>query len=75
MGDMANISLRYRRFSNAGMTNINTWFKVNDEYTVFPKHYVYHPESKNLYHFSPWESSIFIRKTNKGSDLHRYLGF
>ena len=75
MGDMANISARYRRFSNAGMTNINTWFKVNDEYTVFPNHYVYHPESKNLYHFTPWESSIFIRKTNIGSDLHRNLGF
>ena len=57
------------------MTNTNTWFKKDNSYTVFPKHYVYHKQSSTLYHYTPWENNIFIRETSKGSDLYRDLGF
>ena len=73
-GDMCNISNRYRRFQKAGMKYTNRWFKNGTEWSVFPKHYVYHKKSKTMYHYTPWKSSIFIRKTTKSSDLHRNLG-
>ncbi len=74
-GDMANIANRYRRFQNAGMKNTSTWFKKDDRYTVFPKHYVYHKQSKVLYNYTPWKHNVFICKTNKASDMYSNLGF
>jgi hypothetical protein len=74
-GDMAIIADRYQRFQNAGMKYISTWFKKDNQWTVFPKHYVYHKQSKILYHYTPWKNNVFIRKTNKASDMYRNLGF
>jgi len=74
-GDMSYITNRYRRFQGAGMKNTSTWFKKDDQWTVFPKHYVYHKQSKVLYHYTPWKNNVFIRNTSKASDLYRNLGF
>ena len=74
-GDMYSINVQHTRFENQGMTNINVWFKYQDTYTVFPKHYVYHKYSKNLYFYDVWVSDYFIRKINKANDLYRNLGF
>ncbi len=77
-GDMDNIRNRYDRFQDAGMSHTGTWFQRNDnnQWSIYPKHYVYHKQSKNLYHYTPWKSSILIRSnTKKGSDLYRNLGF
>ncbi len=73
--DMATVTEEYNRFERQGMTNINVWFKYQDTYTVFPKHYVYHKYSKNLYFYDVWVSDYFIRKINKANDLYRNLGF
>ena len=76
-GDIKLITERYYRFIKVGMPNINVWFKRDgsDKYTKYPKHYVYHKQSKTLYHFHPWHSSIFIRNIKRSSDLYRGLGF
>ena len=74
-GDALYINNRYDVFEDAGMQRTDTWFKVDNKWTVFPKHYVYHKKSKVLYNYTPWELSIYIRKTNKASDLYRNFGF
>ncbi|MFP4664303.1 MAG: JAB-like toxin 1 domain-containing protein, partial [Bacteroidales bacterium] len=74
-GDMCNIRRRYRRFQNAGMKRTDTWFKKGNQWTVFPKHYVYHKQSKTLYNYTPWKNNVFIRETSKASDMYRNLGF
>lgn len=71
-GDMNNA--RHNRFKQAGMQNIDTWFKKDGKWTVYPKHYVYHKQSKTLYHYTPWKPNRHIRETSKASDLHRGLG-
>ena len=42
---------------------------------VFPKHYVYHKYSNNLYFYDVWVNNYFIRKINKANDFYRNLGF
>ena len=49
--------------------------KSAETYTVFPKHYVYHKYSNNLYFYDVWVNNYFIRKINKANDLYRNLGF
>ncbi|GEM_PF-1468878 len=39
----------------------------------FPRHYVYHKSSNNLYKYTPWESDIFLRTINSYKDLRRIL--
>ena len=74
-GDMANIEHLRRRFQNVGMRDVNTWFQNNGQWTIFPKHYIYHKQSRVLYHYTPWENSIYIRKINKANNLYHNLGF
>jgi len=74
-GDMSYISARYRRFQSAGMKDTKTWFKKDNQWTVFPKHYVYHKQSKVLYHYTPWKNDVYIRQTSKASDMYYNLGF
>ena len=73
--DMASITSDYNFYERQGMKNINVWFKYQDTYTVFPKHYVYHKYSNNLYFYDVWVNNYFIRKINKANDLYRNLGF
>ena len=75
IADQNSIINRYNRFMQAGMVQPEAWFKKDGQWTVFPKHYVYHKQNKILFSYTPWESSVFIRKTNKSSDLYRNLGF
>ena len=55
-GDMKHVTFRYYRF--------------RDKYRKkLPPHYVYHKKSRNLYYYTPWTPSIFIRHIksyNKG---------
>ena len=74
-GDMLSISTQHTRFERQGMKDINVWFKYKDTYSVFPKHYVYHKHSNNLYFYDVWVNNYFIRKINKANDLYRNLGF
>ena len=74
-GDMYSITIQHTRFENQGMRDINVWFKYQNTYTVFPKHYVYHKYSNNLYFYDVWVNNYFIRKINKANDLYRNLGF
>ena len=74
-GDQNIVINRYNRFQGAGMKHPDVWFKKDGQWTVFPKNYVYHKQSKTLYNYTPWKSNIFIRKTSKASDMHRNLGF
>jgi RHS repeat-associated protein len=73
--DMASITSDYNFYERQGMKNINVWFKYQDTYTVFPKHYVYHKYSNNLYFYDVWVNNYFIRKINKANDFYRNLGF
>ena len=73
-GDMYSINIQHTRFENQGMRDINVWFKYKDTYTVFPKHYVYHKYSNNLYFYDVWVNNYFIRKINKANDFYRNLG-
>ncbi|MFZ5430430.1 MAG: RHS repeat-associated core domain-containing protein [Bacteroidota bacterium] len=75
IADQNSIINSYNRFKQAGMVQSEAWFKKDGQWTVFPKHYVYHKQSKVLFNYTPWESRVFIRKTNKSSDLYRNLGF
>lgn len=59
--DMALITNRYNRFSN--------------KEKALPSHYIYHPETKMLYNYTPWNPDIIIRQINKSSDFYRSLGF
>jgi hypothetical protein len=74
-GDQNIIINRYYRFQRAGMKHPDVWFNKDGQWTVFPKNYVYHKQSKILYNYTPWKSSVFIRKTNKANDMYRNLGF
>lgn len=74
-GDMYSITIQHTRFENQGMRDINVWFKYQNTYTVFPKHYVYHKYSNNLYFYDVWVNDYFIRKINKANDLYRNFGF
>ena len=73
--DMASITSDYNFYERQGMKNINVWFKYQDTYTVFPKHYVYDKYSNNLYFYDVWVNNYFIRKINKANDFYRNLGF
>ena len=57
--DMDNIKSMAHRFNNAGI------------YTEkqFPKHFVYHPDSKNLYQYTPFKSSIPLGQINSNTTL------
>lgn len=57
-GDMSRIGARYQKAENMGVP--------------LPPHYVYHKESRVLYNYTPWESSIFIKKVQNNQAL-RYL--
>ena len=74
-GDQNNIINQYYRFKSAGMQGTNAWFKKDGSWTVLPKNYVYHEQSNTLYNYTPWKSSVFIRKINKANDMYRNLGF
>jgi len=52
----------------------NMYSRLGRDMNKLPVHYIYHPHSKNLYHYTPWESSIFIRHTRSGNCLYRNLG-
>ncbi|MDH6311927.1 hypothetical protein M2137_000686 [Parabacteroides sp. PFB2-10] len=73
--DIQNVTSRYQSYRNAGMTHPDQWFKTNGRNTVFPKHYVFHKLSSTLYHYTPWQSNVFIRKINSPKGLYRNLGF
>lgn len=60
---MRTIANRYEIFTNAGR-------KYPEE---FPSHYIYHKESQNLYYYTPWNPSIFVRKIGIGEDLKKVL--
>ena len=62
-GDMRTIANRYEIFTNAGR-------KYPEE---FPSHYIYHKESQNLYYYTPWNPSIFVRKIGIGEDLKKSI--
>jgi RHS repeat-associated protein len=56
-GDMKGITFRYYRF--------------RDNYkTSLPPHYVYHKKSRNLYNYTPWESSIYIKHIKSHNGLN-----
>lgn len=55
-GDMQRITRRYYRFRNEGID--------------LPNHYVYHKYSNNLYHYTPFESNIFIRQIRSPQGLN-----
>lgn len=57
------------------MKHPNVWFKKDGKWSVYPKHYVYHKQSKVLYNYTPWKNNVFIRKISKTSDMYRNLGF
>ena len=74
-GDIYNIETLYYKFRNAGMELTYKWFKYEGkEWTIFPKHYIYHPYCNILYNYTPMQSSVFIRKVKKSNDLYRNLG-
>ena len=74
-GDMANIAALYNVYKKAGMKNIHTWFTKDGNQIVFPKHYIYHKYSQNLYYYDPWKPNYYIRRVNQPNDLYRKLGF
>ncbi|MGE0021885.1 MAG: RHS repeat-associated core domain-containing protein [Draconibacterium sp.] len=74
-GDQNLIINQHNRFKSEGMQGVNAWFKKDGSWTVLPKTYVYHKQSKTLYNYTPWKSSVFIRKINKANDMYRNLGF
>ncbi|MDH6342443.1 RHS repeat-associated protein [Parabacteroides sp. PFB2-12] len=74
-GDTYNVRERYQNYRNTGMTHPDQWFKTDGRNTVFPKHYVFHKQSSTLYHYTPWQSNVFIRKINSPKGLYRNLGF
>ena len=71
-GDMSYIIDLHKKFQNK---DIHQWCVINGVKTKFPTHYVYHNESSVLYHYTPTQSSIYIRKINTYQDLYRNLGF
>ncbi len=69
---------RYHDYVNAGMKRTDTWFQKDNKNVQYPRHYVYHPATKTLYHYKPFEgqNSIFIRgNIGSGSQLYQGLGF
>ena len=50
LGDMATIARRYNEFKTIGK-------RYPED---FPRHYIYHKESQNLYNYTPWNPSILI---------------
>lgn len=76
-GDINNIIRLYNREYGKEMPNIHQWYKKDGEWTTFPKHYIYHNATQNLYYYTPYEgqSSIFIRNAKSHRDLYRNLGF
>ena len=74
-GDMSHISDKYRYFRSRGMTSMGQWFQVGNQWTVFPKYYVYHKQSNTLFHYTPWVNDIYIRSVTNYSDFYRNLGF
>ena len=73
-GDIANILTLHKAL---GEPNIHKWYKIDNNCTIFPKHYVYHTSSHTLYYYTPFkgQSSIYIRSINSHKDLYRNLGF
>lgn len=55
--DMRNIKEMAVRFEKAG------------NYANFPKHFVYHPDSRNLYQYTPYTPSINLGSVNKTTSL------
>ena len=41
----------------------------------FPRFYVYTANTHNLFNYTPWKSSVFIRKIKTSNDLYRNLSF
>lgn len=72
--DVRNISNTHK---NEFMSkNIHQWFILNNQATIFPKHYVYHRQSSVLYYYLPdGRNNIYIRKIQTFKDLYRNLGF
>ena len=58
-GDMATIARRYNEFKTTGK-------RYPED---FPRHYIYHKESQNLYNYTPWNPSILIIKVDSGKTL------
>ncbi|MCD8177596.1 MAG: hypothetical protein LUE98_09280 [Tannerellaceae bacterium] len=52
------------------MTNIINLYNQNKaKGKGIPDHYLYHQESKVLYHYTPWKSDIYIRKIRNYNGL------
>ena len=58
IGDMQRVTYRYYRLQN--------------ENVPLPNHYIYHKHSNVLYHYTPWDNSIFI-KNMKGKGSFNFL--
>lgn len=61
--DMLNIiNYSNRRFNSHGQS-------LNG----FPKHYVYHKHSQTLYQYTPYQSSIYIKRVLSGKDIQKLM--
>ena len=48
-------------------------YRYNRLGSSLPNHYVYHKKSKNLYNYTPWNSSIYIKTVKSTNGLNFLL--